>query len=198
MAGQDREVDEEVEVNDRMMKLTLKYVQAFFVGSKRFYYFRRRGLPRVRLPGLPGSAEFMTVYQDTLAAQLVAIGMTWRSKPGSVSAALADYYMSQDFRALTGDAPIKRRFVLESFRKAVRRPALGVAAHEVHPRAARYDARRQGAATGSAVVKLTFRLVMAVVRSRPWMTSSTSCARPCRGPWSHGSGDARGSGQASD
>ncbi len=29
-------------------------------------YFRRRGEPKVRLPGLPGSDEFMSAYQDSL------------------------------------------------------------------------------------------------------------------------------------
>jgi hypothetical protein len=94
----------------------LKYVQAFWIGSKRFYYFRRRGSPRVRLPGLPGSAVFMRAYEDALAAQPVAIGKAWRSKPGSVSAALAEYYTSQAFRALSGSTrpngdPLWRAFV---------------------------------------------------------------------------------------
>jgi integrase len=56
-------------------------------------------------------------YQDALAAAPVAIGKSKRSKPGSVSAALADYYGSQVFRALTGDTAQKRRAILESFRQ---------------------------------------------------------------------------------
>ena len=98
------------------MKLQLKYVQAFCIGGQRYYYFRRRGQPRVRLPGLPGSAAFMAAYQDALAVQPVAIGKTLRSKPGSVSAALADYYQSQAFRSLTGGTPAIRRSTLERFK----------------------------------------------------------------------------------
>jgi len=52
-----------------MTHLRLKYVQAF-VDRKTggvFRYFRRPGFPHVRLPGLPGSAEFMDAYQAALA-----------------------------------------------------------------------------------------------------------------------------------
>ena len=53
-----------------MSRLKLKYVQAFVnrETGRPFYYFRRRGYPRVRLPGLAGSAEFMQVYQDAAMA----------------------------------------------------------------------------------------------------------------------------------
>jgi hypothetical protein len=39
-----------------MTRLHLKYVQSF--GG--YHYFRRRGMPRIPLPGVVGSAEFMT------------------------------------------------------------------------------------------------------------------------------------------
>jgi hypothetical protein len=42
-----------------MTKLHLKYVQSF----GRYHYFRRRGSPRLPLPGVVGSAEFMEAYQ---------------------------------------------------------------------------------------------------------------------------------------
>ena len=67
----------------------LRYVQAF-VDRKTgavFRYFRRPGYPRVRLPGLPGSADFMAAYQAALDAQHYEVGATKRSKPGSLSAA---------------------------------------------------------------------------------------------------------------
>jgi integrase len=96
-----------------MTKLHLKYVQSF--GG--YHYFRRRGLPRIPLPGIPGSAEFMEAYQQALAAAPVAIGASKRSKPGSVSAAIAEYYGSQAFRSLTGGTPASRRAILERFRE---------------------------------------------------------------------------------
>ena len=81
-----------------MTKLHLKYVQSF--GG--YHYFRRRGMPRIPLPGIVGSPEFMAAYQQALAAAPVAIGASTRSKAGSVSAAIAEYYGSQAFRSLAG------------------------------------------------------------------------------------------------
>jgi integrase len=96
-----------------MARLRLKFVQSF--GA--YHYFRRRGQTRLRLPGIPGSAEFMEAYQAALAAAPVAIGASKRSGPGSVSAAIAEYYGSQSFRSLTGETPAKRRAILERFRE---------------------------------------------------------------------------------
>lgn len=95
-----------------MTRLHLKYVQSF--GG--YHYFRRRGSPRIPLPGVVGSAEFMEAYQQALAAAPVAIGASKRSKLGSVSAAIAEFYGSQAFRSLTGGSPAKRRAILERFR----------------------------------------------------------------------------------
>jgi integrase len=101
-----------------MTKIRLQFVQAFVdrKTGRAFHYFRRRGSARVALPGLPGSLEFMTAYQAALAAAPVAIGASKRSKPGSVSAAIAEYYVSQAFRSLTGGTPASRRAILEKFR----------------------------------------------------------------------------------
>jgi integrase len=100
-----------------MTKLHLKYVQAFRVKGETYHYFRRRGMPRIPLPGIPGSAEFMAAYQQALGAAPVAIGASKRSKPGSISAAIAEFYQSQAFRSLTGGTPAQRRGVLERFRE---------------------------------------------------------------------------------
>jgi integrase len=93
--------------------LRLKYVQSY----RGYHYFRRRGSPVIRLPGIVGSAEFMEAYQAALAAQPVAIGKTLRSKPGSVSTAIAEYFQSVAFRSLTGGTPVQRRTILERFRE---------------------------------------------------------------------------------
>jgi integrase len=95
-----------------MTRLHLKYVQSF--GG--YHYFRRRGSPRIPLPGIVGSAEFMEAYQQALAAAPVTIGASLRSKPGSVSAAIAGYYGSQAFRALAPSSQLMRRQILEHFR----------------------------------------------------------------------------------
>jgi len=99
-----------------MTKLRLRYVQAWCDRDGRvFHYFRRRGSPRVRLPGLPGSAEFMRAYQDALGSTPEPIGIS-RSKPGSVSAAIASLYSSQGFRTLKGSTQALWRTYLERFR----------------------------------------------------------------------------------
>src|SRR5207244_4096935 len=114
VAGRDREVEgEDAEGKGTMTRLHLRYVQSY----RGYHYFRRRGSPYIQLPGIPGSAEFMEAYQAALAAAPVAIGASTRSKPGSVSAAIADYYGSQAFRSLTGGTPAKRRAILERFRE---------------------------------------------------------------------------------
>ena len=100
-----------------MTKLQLRYVQAFVSAGGVYHYFRRRGAARVRLPGLPGSAEFMAAYANALAAAPIAIGASMRSKPGGVSVAIAEYYSSQAFRSLTGGTPAQRRAILERFRE---------------------------------------------------------------------------------
>jgi integrase len=98
-------------------KIRLQFVQDFIDrhGRPRFY-FRRRGQQRVALPGLPGSEQFMRAYEAALGTSPLAIGADKRSKPGSVSAAIAAYYGSQAFRSLTGGTPGSRRAILERFR----------------------------------------------------------------------------------
>jgi hypothetical protein len=72
------------------MKLP-KYVQAWVDSDGRAHcYFRRRGYPRVRLPGLPWSPSFMAAYEAALTGPRTAIG-TGRIKPGSVAAVVAEY-----------------------------------------------------------------------------------------------------------
>jgi integrase len=100
-----------------MSKIRLKFVQAFNAGNgATYFYFRRWGSPRVRLPGLPGSAEFMAAYQAALDSAPAPIGAS-RSKPGSVAAAIASYYGSASFRALAASSQQVRRAVIEAFRR---------------------------------------------------------------------------------
>ena len=60
----------------------------------------------------------MEAYQAALGSAPYPTGAKTRSGPGSVSAALAGYYVSQAFRKLTGETPRKRRAILEHFREA--------------------------------------------------------------------------------
>jgi integrase len=94
-----------------MTKLHLNYVQSF--GG--YHYFRRRGAPRIRLPGIPGSAEFMAAYQDALAEPDMPIGIS-RSKPGTVAAAVAAYLASNQFNELAPGTRGARRAIVQHFR----------------------------------------------------------------------------------
>ena len=97
----------------------LRYVQAFVdrdTGAV-FRYFRRPGYPRVRLPGLPGSAEFNCAYEAALEGPKLAVGVG-RSKPGSLSVAIAGYHTSLEFRSLAAGTQTARRAILERFRAA--------------------------------------------------------------------------------
>ena len=100
-----------------MAHLRLHYLQAFVdrrTGAV-YHYFRRRGYPRLRLPGLPGSAEFMAAYQEALAQGQPPIG-TERSKPGTVAAAVAAYFVSIHFTEFAAGTQAMRRAILNRFR----------------------------------------------------------------------------------
>jgi integrase len=103
-----------------MTQFRLHFVQAWVDSDGRVHrYFRRPGYPRVRLPGLPGSAQFMAAYQAALEGPAIPIGAAKRSKPGSVSAAIAEYYDSQQFfGSKAKGTQAKRRAILERFRNA--------------------------------------------------------------------------------
>jgi integrase len=100
------------------MRPPLRYVQSF-VDRKSgavFHYFRRPGFKRVRLPGLPGSREFMAAYQDALDQPQTEIGAK-RTRSGTVSAALVGYYASTNhFQSLASATQAMRRAILEGFR----------------------------------------------------------------------------------
>jgi hypothetical protein len=79
-------------------KPLLPHVQAWVDRQGRsWHYFRKRGSPRIKLPGAPFSPEFMAAYQAAMANAPVEIG-TKRSIPGSVSAAIAAYYQSSTYQ----------------------------------------------------------------------------------------------------
>jgi integrase len=68
-----------------------KYVQAFVDRDGRaYYYFRRRGAPRIRLPGLPWSVEFMAAHQRALE-QHRSTAKTGDPARGSISDVVARY-----------------------------------------------------------------------------------------------------------
>jgi integrase len=101
------------------MKLP-KFTQAWVDArdGRAYYYLRRRGFPRVRLPGLPWSPSFMAAYESALAGPRTAIG-AGRIKPGSVAAVVAEYFDSQQFFGSKKPGTQRmRRGILERFRAA--------------------------------------------------------------------------------
>jgi integrase len=100
-----------------MTRLKLQFVQAFVARGKVYYYFRKPGCARIRLPGLPGSTEFMSAYQAALdAAPRIEVG-AGRTMPGTISALVVAYYKSANFRhALGAETRRYRRNVIEKFR----------------------------------------------------------------------------------
>jgi len=101
------------------MKLP-KYVQAWVDprDSRAYYYLRRRGFPRVRLPGLPWSPTFMAAYEAAMSGTRTAIG-AGRVKPGSVAAVVAEYLDSRLFFGSKSPGTQRmRRGILERFRAA--------------------------------------------------------------------------------
>ncbi len=101
-----------------MARLRLQYVDEIKdrYGKLR-HYFRRAG-GRIRLPGLPGSAEFMAAYQAALTGATeveIEIGAS-RTAPGTINAAIVAFYQSYTF---TKNKPITRQTdgnILEAFR----------------------------------------------------------------------------------
>jgi len=81
------------------------------------YYYRRRGHPNVRLPGTPGTEEFMQVYAAARASEPAPnqIDAT-RTRAGSIAAAVAGYFSSAEFAGLANTTQRARRQILEAFR----------------------------------------------------------------------------------
>jgi integrase len=80
------------------------------------YHYFRRGHMRVRLPGQPGSAEFMAAYAAALEqSSKTPLGVS-RSKPGSITHCVAMYFSSAQFAELASSTKSQRRSILERFR----------------------------------------------------------------------------------
>lgn len=82
--------------------IKLKYIKHYAdrLGTQR-YYFNKVGRPKVALPGLPGSSEFMAVYQECIDALPAAPQKAkTRAAKGSMSDLVSRYYGSATFKNL--------------------------------------------------------------------------------------------------
>jgi integrase len=97
-----------------MTQIRLKYVHEYRDrrGALR-RYVRRPGFPRVALPGVPGSPEFMEAYAAALAGSSIP---TKREEPdGTFAALVTRYYASPKFANLSAKSKSIYRRVLESY-----------------------------------------------------------------------------------
>lgn len=100
-----------------MAKIELPYIQAFKDRhGKVRYYYRRKGFARAKLPGLPGSAEFMAAYAKAGQAAGGHSEAQVAVKPRSISALIIEYYRSEGFLALEAATQRNYRGILDRFR----------------------------------------------------------------------------------
>ena len=102
-----------------LMKRPPKFVQGFIDrhGKPRFY-FRRPGFPRMPLPGLPWSPEFMAVYENAIAGQPKPIG-SGMVVPGTMRALAVSYFTSAEFCSNKANTQSVRRNIIERFCREV-------------------------------------------------------------------------------
>jgi integrase len=81
-------------------------------------YLRRQGQRDIPLPGKPGSPEFMAAYHQAVA-QTPPRQTIGRSRPGSLTAAVAGYYEHPSFAGLALSTRGMRRRILEKIRATV-------------------------------------------------------------------------------
>src|SRR4051812_14756771 len=97
-----------------MVKIRFRYVveDVDRHGNVRLY-FRRRGNQKKRLPGLPGSEEFMAAYQDALGSTAKQNLRRPLAQKGSFGFVCRQYYASATFKALDLSTRSWRRRALD-------------------------------------------------------------------------------------
>jgi hypothetical protein len=99
----------------RVMRHLPKFVQGFIDRhGKPRWYFRRPGMKRTPLPGLPWSPEFMAAYEAALAGQPLQAG-SGRVKPGTMRALAVSYFGSAEFRSLKPSSQAVYRNIIDRF-----------------------------------------------------------------------------------
>jgi integrase len=99
-----------------MATIRLRFVSSFRDRhGKLRWRFRRKGFESVMLPGTPGEAAFMRAYETAMAGGKITVGAA-RTIPGSVSALIAAYYESSNFKNLKPGTQRHYRGEIERFR----------------------------------------------------------------------------------
>jgi integrase len=88
-----------------MTRIKLRYVNEFIDRHGRpRYYFRRPGSRSVKLPGLPGSIQFMDAYQAALATVAPPPSSSKHVIHGSLAEVTAGYFRSAAFANIEGSS----------------------------------------------------------------------------------------------
>jgi integrase len=99
----------------RVMRHLPKFVQGFIDRhGKPRWYFRRPGMKRTPLPGLPWSPDFMAAYEAALAGLPLQAG-SGRVKPGTMRALAVSYFGSAEFRSLRPSSQAVYRNIIDRF-----------------------------------------------------------------------------------
>src|SRR5580704_2496046 len=97
-----------------MAKLRLKYVNEYLDRHGKIRrYFRRPGCRSVKLPGLPGSIEFMAAYQAALAVAAPPPPSPRHVIAGSLADVAAGFFRSADFANLSPSSQRAYRLALK-------------------------------------------------------------------------------------
>jgi enterobacteria phage integrase len=101
-----------------MAMIRMRYVKQYRdrTGKMR-YYLRHPGSPKVPLPGLPGSEEFMAAYSAGVAESERPKVPKGRHGEGTVGALVTSFYQSSAFQNLAPSSQTRYRLVLDKFSK---------------------------------------------------------------------------------
>jgi integrase len=100
----------------RGLRVPLRYVQVFTDrhGRERLY-FRRPGCPRVALPGLVGSPEFLAAYHAALANEPPPVATRKAPEAGTFGKLVLDYLVSIQFKRTKASSQAVTRSIMERF-----------------------------------------------------------------------------------
>lgn len=96
-------------------RVDLPYLNAVTSKGRTYHYYRREGI-RVRLPGAPGSPEFMEAYRKADASFKATSGPQ-EARPGSFEALCRAFYASPEFAQLKPRTQAEYRRYLDALRE---------------------------------------------------------------------------------
>jgi site-specific recombinase XerD len=155
-----------------MTNLRLKHVDRFVdrTGKVRHYFRRPKG-PRIPLPGLPGSPEFMAAYQAAYEGHTPSkSSKAGKAGPGTFQALVDDYFTNAGFLRLRASTSANRVYALHALLRDFRLgPNLvkGLTRQHVKAMFAKRAASSHGAANATL---LTLRMLMRYAVEEGWRT----------------------------